>query len=161
LAEATQKQAKREEAMVERLDAICTSVGSKFDALSFCPTKIIFVDMLSLAYLYSRDAAEQLGEVWKLWLESAEDPLLDSVGVLESNWRLARDVLQQTRHVLTRMFVRLFLRKRDELPTGNLKKLVEAFDTVEDPILAMKLTSVKRGVEGMIALAQSHGKEVD
>jgi hypothetical protein len=117
--------------------------------------------MLSLAYLYSHDAAEQLGEVWKLRLESAKDPLLHSVGVLESNWWLARDVLQRTRHVLTRMFVGLFPRKRDELPTDNLKKLVEAFDTVEDPVLAMKLTSVKRGVEGMIALAQSHGEEVD
>jgi hypothetical protein len=59
------------------------------------------------------------------------------------------------------MFVRLFPRKKDELPTGNLRKLVEAFDTIEDPVLAMKLTSVKRGVEGTIALAQSHGEEVD
>jgi hypothetical protein len=59
------------------------------------------------------------------------------------------------------MFVGLFPRKRDELPTDNLWKLVEAFDTIEDPILAMKLTSVKRGVEGTIALAQSHGEEVD
>jgi Flp pilus assembly protein TadB len=63
LAEATQKQAKREDVVVERLDAICTSVGSKFDALSFCPTKVISVDMLFLAYLYSRDVTEQLGEV--------------------------------------------------------------------------------------------------
>jgi hypothetical protein len=59
------------------------------------------------------------------------------------------------------MFVGLFLRKKDELPVGNLRKLVEAFDTVEDPILVMKLSSVKRGVEGTIALAQSHGEEVD
>jgi hypothetical protein len=50
--------------------------------------------MLSWAYLCFRDAAEQLGEVWKLWLESAKDPLLDSVDVLELNWRLARDVPQ-------------------------------------------------------------------
>jgi hypothetical protein len=59
------------------------------------------------------------------------------------------------------MFVRLFLRKRDELPAGNLRKLVEAFDTIKDLVLAMKLTSVKQGVEGMIALAQLHGEEVD
>jgi hypothetical protein len=63
LAEATQKQSKHEEAVVERLDAICTSMGSKFDALYFCPAKVISVDMLFLAHLYSRDAAEQLGEV--------------------------------------------------------------------------------------------------
>jgi hypothetical protein len=59
------------------------------------------------------------------------------------------------------MFVGLFPRKKDELPASNLRKLVEAFDTIEDPVLAMKLTSVKRGVEGTIALAQSHGEEVD
>jgi hypothetical protein len=59
------------------------------------------------------------------------------------------------------MFVELFPKKKDELPAGNLRKLVEAFDTIEDPILAMKLTSVKRGVKGMLALAQSHGEEVD
>jgi hypothetical protein len=59
------------------------------------------------------------------------------------------------------MFVGLFPRKRDELPAGNLRKLVKAFDTIEDPVLAMKLTSVKRGVEGMIALTQSHGEEVN
>jgi hypothetical protein len=117
--------------------------------------------MLCLAYLYFCDAAEKLGEVWKLQKESAKDPLLDAVEVLESNWRLARDILQRTRHVLTRMFVGLFPRKRHELPAGNLWKLVEAFDTIEDLVLAMKLTSVKRGVKGTIALVQSYGEEVD
>jgi hypothetical protein len=47
------------------------------------------------------------------------------------------------------------------MPADDLKKLAAAFDTVEDPILAMKRRSVKRGVEGAIALAQSHGEEVD
>jgi hypothetical protein len=59
------------------------------------------------------------------------------------------------------MFVGLFPRKKDELLVGNLRKLVEAFDTIEDPILTMKLTLVKWGVEGMITVAQSHGEEVD
>jgi hypothetical protein len=59
------------------------------------------------------------------------------------------------------MFIGLFPKKKDELPVGNLRKLVEAFDTVEDSVLVMKLSSVKRGVEGMIALDQSHGEEVD
>jgi hypothetical protein len=58
------------------------------------------------------------------------------------------------------MFVWLFPRKKDELPAGNLRKLVESFDTIEDHFLAM-LTWVQRGVEGTIALAQSHGEEVD
>jgi hypothetical protein len=59
------------------------------------------------------------------------------------------------------MFVGLWPKKRVEMPVDNLKKLAEAFDTVEDPVLTMKSRSVKRGVEGAIALAQSHGKEVD
>jgi hypothetical protein len=49
----------------------------------------------------------------------------------------------------------------EDLPVDNLRKLVEAFDTVEDPVLAMKLSSVKQGVEETITLTQSHGKEVD
>jgi hypothetical protein len=47
------------------------------------------------------------------------------------------------------------------MPGDNLKKLIETFDTVEDPVLTLKHTSVKRGVEGVIALAQSYGEEVD
>jgi hypothetical protein len=59
------------------------------------------------------------------------------------------------------IFVGLWPKKKEEMPVDNLKKLAEAFDTLEDPVLAMKGRSVKRGVEGAIALAQSHGKEVD
>jgi hypothetical protein len=47
------------------------------------------------------------------------------------------------------------------VPTADLKKLAAAFDTVEDPILLMNSHSVKRGTEGAIALAYSHGEEVD
>jgi hypothetical protein len=59
------------------------------------------------------------------------------------------------------MFVGLWPKKKEEMPVDNLKKLAEAFDTLEDPVLAMKGQSVKRGVEWAIALAQSHGEEVD
>jgi hypothetical protein len=59
------------------------------------------------------------------------------------------------------MFIGLFLKKKDELPVGNLKQLVKAFNTLEDPMLQMKLSSVKRGVEGTITLTQLHGEEVD
>jgi hypothetical protein len=59
------------------------------------------------------------------------------------------------------MFVGLWPKKRAEMPTDDLKKLAEAFDTIEDPVLMMKSRSVKRGVKGAIALAQSHGEEVN
>jgi hypothetical protein len=106
-------------------------------------------------------AAENLGEVWRLRQGNSKNPLLDAVDVLEWNWKLAWDVLQLTRHVLIHMFVGLFPKKKDEMPAANLQKLVAAFDTIEDPVRAMKLTSVKRSVEGAISLAQSHGEEVD
>jgi hypothetical protein len=47
------------------------------------------------------------------------------------------------------------------MPADDLKKLAVNFDTVEDPILSMKSHLVKRGVEGAIALAQSHDEEVN
>jgi hypothetical protein len=55
----------------------------------------------------------------------------------------------------------LFLKNKKEMPTGNLRKLVDAFDTLEDPTLQLKLSSVKSGVEGTVALALSHGENVD
>jgi hypothetical protein len=47
------------------------------------------------------------------------------------------------------------------MPTNDLKKLATVFNTAEDPILSMKSQSVKRGAEGAIALAYSHGEEVN
>jgi hypothetical protein len=89
------------------------------------------------------DATEKLGEFWGLRQASFEDPLLDAVDVLESNWKLARDILQQTRHVLICMFISFCPKKKDEMRADNLQKLVAAFDTIEDPIRAMKRISVK------------------
>jgi hypothetical protein len=54
----------------------------------------------------------------------------------------------------------LFPKKKNDMPINNLRNLVEAFDTLEDPVLQLKLSSVRRGVEGMIALTQSHGENV-
>jgi hypothetical protein len=87
--------------------------------------------------------------------------LLAAVDLLESNWTLVQEFLQLARRVLMRMFVGLWPKKKAEMPVDNLKKLAEAFDTLEDPVLAMNGRSVKRGVKGAIALAQSHGEEVD
>jgi hypothetical protein len=41
------------------------------------------------------------------------------------------------------MFVGLWPKKKAEMPVDNLKKLAEAFDTLEDPILIVKGRSVK------------------
>jgi hypothetical protein len=121
--------------------------------------KLAFAD--SYFRLFLDGAAEKIGESWKLQQPNAEDPLMASVELLESHWKLMHDVLRLTRHVLIRIFVSFWPKKRGEMPGNNLRKLLEAFDTVEDPVLTLKRTSVKRGVEGVVALAQSHGEEVD
>jgi hypothetical protein len=90
-----------------------------------------------------------------------EDPLMAALNLLESNWISVQEILELTRRMLTRMFVGLWPKKRADMPADDLKKLAATFDTVEDPILEMKSRSVKLGVEGAIALAQSHGEEVD
>jgi hypothetical protein len=83
-----------------------------------------------------RVAAEQIGEVYKLRADKAEDPLLDADGVLESNCRNARDVLQRTRHMLTRLFFEFYPKKKNDVLTTILKRLVDAFDTTKDPTLS-------------------------
>jgi hypothetical protein len=47
------------------------------------------------------------------------------------------------------------------VPDNDLKKLAQAFDTTDDPILHMKGLSLKRGAEGAIALSYAHGEEID
>jgi hypothetical protein len=54
-----------------------------FDRLQLC------LYVLVCLTLYLCDAAEKLGEVWRLRQADSEDPLLDAVGVLELNWKLA------------------------------------------------------------------------
>jgi hypothetical protein len=86
---------------------------------------------------------------------------MDTIGILESNWKNVRNTLQHTRHVLPRLYVGLFPRKKKEMPTGSLRKLVESSNTLKDPTLQLKLSSMQRGVEATIALALSHGEDVD
>jgi hypothetical protein len=83
------------------------------------------------------------------------------VNLLELHWISIQEVLELTRRVLTRFFVGLWPKKKADMPATDLNKLVAVFDTAEDPVLSMKGRSVKRGTAGAIALAYSHGEEVD
>jgi hypothetical protein len=83
------------------------------------------------------------------------------VDVLESNWKLVQNILQRVLHVLICLFPGLIPKKRNEIPADNLRRFIDAFDTIEDPVHAMKLILIKQGVEGAIALAQAHGEVVD
>jgi hypothetical protein len=118
----------------------------------------------SILYLHANPefhaTVEQIGETFSLREDRAKDPLFDVVELLESNCKNARMVLQNTRHALTRLFGIFFPKKNDELPQ-NSRKLVEAFNTPEDPTLLLKRSSTRRGTEATIALAMSHGEVVD
>jgi hypothetical protein len=59
------------------------------------------------------------------------------------------------------MFVGLWPKQKAEVLSNDLKKLVEAFDTTDDPVLQLKRLSLKRGAEGAIALSYAHGADFD
>jgi hypothetical protein len=105
--------------------------------------------------------AEKIGVSLALLQPVDEDPLMAAVNLLELHWISVQEVLELTRRVLTRIFVGLWPKKKADMPRDDLKKLATVFDTAEDPILLMKSRSVKRGAEGAIALAYSHGEEVN
>jgi hypothetical protein len=84
-----------------------------------------------------------------------------AVSLLEANWISVREIFELVNCVLTRIFVGLWPKQKAEVPDNDVKKLAQAFDTTDDPILHMKGLSLKRGAEGAIALSYAHGKEID
>jgi hypothetical protein len=60
-----------------------------------------------------------------------EDPLFDSLGVLEANCVLVKDVLFHTRKALSRLFGIFFPKRKKEVPK-KLAKVVEVFNADED-----------------------------
>jgi cyanate lyase len=84
-----------------------------------------------------------------------------AVNLLESNWISIQEIFELAGRVLTWIFIRLWPKQKANVPTADLKKLVAAFDTPEDPILLMKSHSVKQGAEGAIALTYAHGEEIN
>jgi hypothetical protein len=84
-----------------------------------------------------------------------------AINLLESNWISIQEIFKLASRVLTRIFVGLWPKQKVDVPTADLKKLATAFNTPEDPILLMKSRSMKRGVEGAIAITYAHGEEVN
>jgi hypothetical protein len=58
-----------------------------------------------------------------------------AVNLLEVNWISIQEIIELVSRVLTRMFVGLWPKQKAEVPNSDLKKLAEAFDTTDDPIL--------------------------
>jgi hypothetical protein len=93
--------------------------------------------------------------------QPGDDPLLAAVNLLEANWISVQDIFELVSRVLSRMFVGLWPKKKAEVPVNDLNNLAKAFDTNDDPLLQLKGLSVKRGVEGAIALSYTHGADLD
>jgi hypothetical protein len=83
------------------------------------------------------------------------------VNLLEANWISIQEIFELVSRVLTRMFVGLWPKQEAEVPNNDLKKLAEAFDTTDYPVLQLKGLSLKRGAEGAIALSYAHGADFD
>jgi hypothetical protein len=84
-----------------------------------------------------------------------------TVNLLEANWVSIQEILELVSRVLTWMFVGLWPKQKAEVPNNDLKKLAEAFDTTNDPVLQLKGLSLKRGAEGAIAFSYAHGADFD
>jgi hypothetical protein len=84
-----------------------------------------------------------------------------AVSLLEANWKSVRDIFELANRVLTRIFVVLWPKQKAEVRHNDVKKLAQALDTTDDPLLQMKGLSLKRGAEGAIAFSYAHGVEVD
>jgi hypothetical protein len=100
-------------------------------------------------------------EVFSSTLQPDNDPLMAAVSLLEANWISVPEIFELVNRVLTQIFIGLWPKQKAEVPDNDVKKLAQAFDTIDDPILHMKGLSLKRGAEGAIALSYAHGEEID
>jgi hypothetical protein len=86
---------------------------------------------------------------------------MTAVNLLEENWISIQETFELVSRVLSRLFVRLWPKKRAAVPKDNLSDLAKSLDTTEDPTLQLKGLSIKRGAEGAIALSLAHGTNFD
>jgi hypothetical protein len=163
LADSNKERIQRDQAMTERLNKMSALAGGRYRALPFfVELQKIFTltDVYVFLCLYFLCCLEHTG-VSLASLQPDDDSLMAAVNLLEANWISIQEIFELASRVLTRIFVGLWPKQRAEVPDTDLKKLAKAFDTLDDPILLMKGRSVKRGVEGAIALTYVHGEEVN
>jgi hypothetical protein len=94
-------------------------------------------------------------------LPSGDDPLMTAINLLEAHWISTQEIFELVSHVLSRLFVGLWPKKKAEVLKDNLENLAKSFDTIEDPTLQLKGLSLKRGAEGANALSFAHGADFD
>jgi hypothetical protein len=160
MATAKKEHLQREQAVAKRLNQMSATAGGTITFFHF----VGFLALLCLLMYSFSDVCCFLGfveysEVSASTLQPDEDPLLAAVSLLEANWISIREIFELVNHILMRIFVGLWPKKKANVP--DLKNLAKAFDTDDDPILTMKGLSLKRGAEGAIAFAYAHGEEVN
>jgi hypothetical protein len=57
-----------------------------------------------------------------------------AVSLLEANWISVQEIFELMNHVLTWMFIGLWPKQKAEV-NNDLKKLAQAFNTIDDPVL--------------------------
>jgi hypothetical protein len=160
LSDANKGHLQREQAVIDRLNKMSALAGGEYLFSFLLGSSLLYLLMCLLLCFCFLDCVEHTG-VSSSSLQSDDDPLMAAVNLLEENWISVQEIFELASRVLTRIFIGLWPKKRAEVPETDLKKLAKAFDTPDDPILLMKGRSVKRGVEGAIALAYAHGEEVN
>ena len=91
-------------------------------------------------------------------LEDVQDPLIESLTVLELNCGLARTCLKHSRTAFDCLFRHFF--PMATLP-DKFEPLVQAFSGKEDPIGGYRHLAVKVGVKSTIALIMASGESID
>jgi hypothetical protein len=126
---------------------------------------VLFAFLYSLIFpspaAFSSLGSTECTKVSSSTLQPDDDPLMAAVSLLEANWISVQEIFELVNHVLTWIFVGLWPKQKAEVLNNDVKKLAQAFDTTEDPILQMKGLSLKRGAEGAIAFSYGHGAELD
>ena len=103
-------------------------------------------------------AAEKLGEKIALDKGKVEDPLLDSLTILEKNCALARNCFVYARQAFNRFFKHFFLK---DTALDSFRALAQKFNGEKDLMLAYHRAATKTGVETLVALAMASDQAVD
>jgi hypothetical protein len=159
LADLKKERTQRDQVVALRLSKMSALAGGKYYAFSFSFVWVTY-SYTPLTCLCFLDCIEHT-RIPSASAQPDDDSLMAAVSLLEANWVSIQGIFELASRVLTRISIGLWPKQRADIENSDLKKLVKAFDTPEDPILLLKGRSIKRGAEGAIALAYSHGKEVD
>jgi hypothetical protein len=124
--------------VAERLHSMSTAAESKRFALSsivdLCCTIVLVDTCLFFSFLFAFYCAGFTG-ISPSSLQTDDDLMMTAVNLLEANWISIQETFELVSHVLLRLFVGLWPKKRSAVPKDNLSNLAKSFDTTKDPTL--------------------------